>query len=160
MAKKAKAKNPVGRPEIFTAAIGEKIIELAKAGKTHKQTADIIGVHVRTLEYWLKNKQELLWSVRENKQLADEIVEASLYAKATGYSHEAVKIFCSKDGEVTEVPYIEHHPPDTQAAQFWLKNRQPDKWREKSEVETKGAVTITVTQEDLEDRINKIKDKT
>ena len=31
--------------------------------------------------------------------------------------------------------YIEHYPPDTTAAIFWLKNRQPGKWRDKKEVE-------------------------
>lgn len=31
--------------------------------------------------------------------------------------------------------YIEHYPPDTTAAIFWLKNRQPAKWRDKKEVE-------------------------
>jgi len=40
------------------------------------------------------------------------------------------------------VPTVKHYPPDTTAAIFWLKNRQPAKWREKQEVET----TIKVEQ--------------
>lgn len=34
----------------------------------------------------------------------------------------------------TIVPTIKHYPPDTVAGIFWLKNRQPDKWREKQEI--------------------------
>ena len=52
-------------------------------------------------------------------------VERSLYHRANGYSYDAVKIFCSKDGKVTKVPYREHVPPDVTACIFWLKNRKP-----------------------------------
>jgi hypothetical protein len=37
-----------------------------------------------------------------------------------------------------KVPYREHVPPDVTAAIFWLKNRQPEKWRDKSETEVFG----------------------
>ena len=29
--------------------------------------------------------------------------------------------------------FIEHFPPDPTSMIFWLKNRQPDKWRDKRE---------------------------
>ena len=29
--------------------------------------------------------------------------------------------------------YIEHYPPDTQAASLWLRNRHPDKWKDRTE---------------------------
>ena len=51
-----------------------------------------------------------------------------------GYSHENEKIFCHQ-GAVTRVSTIEHYPPDTTAAIFWLKNRQTAHWRDKKEVE-------------------------
>jgi hypothetical protein len=52
-------------------------------------------------------------------------VERSLYQRAVGYHHDAVKIFCKKDGEIIEAPYVEHVPPDVTAQIFWLKNRDP-----------------------------------
>ena len=40
------------------------------------------------------------------------------------------------EGRITDSKeYIEHYPPDTTAAIFWLKNRQPEKWRDKKEVD-------------------------
>jgi hypothetical protein len=53
----------------------------------------------------------------------------SLYNRANGYSYEAEKIFCDKNGKVTRVPYREHVPPDVTAWIFWLKNRDPAHWR-------------------------------
>jgi hypothetical protein len=39
----------------------------------------------------------------------------ALPARAVGYHHDAVKIFCKKDGEIIEAPYVEHVPPDVTA---------------------------------------------
>lgn len=54
-----------------------------------------------------------------------------------GYSHEAVKIIVVA-GEVRHEQYIEHYPPDTTAAIFWLKNRKKREWRDKVEQELTG----------------------
>jgi hypothetical protein len=35
----------------------------------------------------------------------------SLYSRAAGYSYDAEKFFCDKNGDVTKVPYREHVPP-------------------------------------------------
>ena len=37
--------------------------------------------------------------------------------------------------EVVQVPFIEHYPPDTTAAIFWLKNRRPDRWRDTQNID-------------------------
>lgn len=125
----------VGRPPIYNDKVKEKLIEMSKQGKTEKQMAEIIGVSDSCLLKWKKKHTELVWALRENKQLADELVEASLYMRACGYEHEAVKIFMNKDGETIEHKYVEQYPPDTAAAALWLKNRKPDVWRDKTEVD-------------------------
>ena len=33
------------------------------------------------------------------------------------------------------MPYKIEHPPDTQAASLWLRNRQPHRWRDRHEVD-------------------------
>ena len=44
--------------------------------------------------------------------------------------------FATSEGRITDSKeYTEHYPPDTTAAIFWLKNRQPEKWRDKKEVD-------------------------
>lgn len=142
-------KRKVGRPSTFNEIIRDKIIELAEDGKTNEEIADFIGVHVRTLECWLKKDRQFLWAVKEAKSIADDLVEASLFKKAIGYQHVVDKV-AFHDGMVVREEVVEKFPPDTKAAEFWLKNRQPDRWREKKEVELSGAVeTKDISLEEL-----------
>ena len=46
-----------------------------------------------------------------------------------------MKIFHTKDGKITKVPYTEHVPPDVTACIYWLKNRRPDRWRDVQRVD-------------------------
>jgi len=41
----------------------------------------------------------------------------------------------TKEGEIKYAPYVEHVPPDVHAAEFWLKNRRPDRWRDVQQLE-------------------------
>lgn len=135
-------KRPVGRPSKFNDLIFGKIIELAKAGKTNRQIAEIVGIHESTICDWQNVNPEFLFSIKEAKQQADEMVEAALFKRATGYSHPAVKIM-QAGGEVIKEEYTESYPPDPTAAIFWLKNRRPAEWRDKQELEHSGGVTVS-----------------
>ncbi|PVE23654.1 hypothetical protein DC522_14480 [Microvirga sp. KLBC 81] len=53
-----------------------------------------------------------------------------LYTKACGYTMQTEKLFCH-EGEVIRAETLTYYPPDTTACIFWLKNRQPGKWRDK-----------------------------
>lgn len=59
-------------------------------------------------------------------------MEQSLFRKATGYTHASEKVF-QFQGEIVRADTVEHYAPDTTAMIFWLKNRQPDRWRDKRE---------------------------
>ena len=63
-------------------------------------------------------------------------VERSLCERANGYSYEAVKIFMPAGAkQPVVVHYTEHCPPDVGAAFIWLKNRDPERWRDVQNVE-------------------------
>jgi hypothetical protein len=48
------------------------------------------------------------------------------------------------------VPTTKHYPPDTAAAIIWLKNRQPERWRDKIEQEVKVTKDVAdYTDEEL-----------
>lgn len=107
-----------------------KIFELAKKGKTTKQIADIVGLTSQTIEDWCRKDFEFSCTLKELKAEADEMVEASLFKRATGYSHEEEKVFVY-EGEIITHKTIKHYPPDSTAIIFWLKNRNPKEWRDK-----------------------------
>ena len=63
-------------------------------------------------------------------------VRRSLYQRANGYNYEAVKIFMPANrSKPVIVPYLEHVPADPGSAMFWLKNREPDQWRDVQNVD-------------------------
>jgi hypothetical protein len=119
----------VGRPSRYKAEFAKMARHLCKLGATDADLADAFEVSVVTIDNWKTRHPEFLGSLK-SKEEADNCVERSLYARATGYTYDAVKIFHTKDGKIIKVPYTEHVPPDVTACIFWLKNRRPSEWRD------------------------------
>lgn len=110
-----------------------KVAALAgRLGATDAELAAVMGVTSATLYNWKKQNKELFDTLKAEKAKADGAVVKSLFWRATGYSHPAVKIVVVK-GKPKKVPYIEHYPPDTTACIYWLKNRDPERWRDRIE---------------------------
>lgn len=145
--KNAKGNKGGGRKATYQPAFAVMARKIARLGATDKELADILGVSESTLARWKRDHVEFLAALKEGKTLADATVADRLYQRAIGYKHKAVKILTvamgnNQGSEVQEVPYIEHYPPDTTAAIFWLKNRRPNDWRDKQAVEHSGTVTL------------------
>lgn len=133
----AKRKVPVGRPSAFRESYCEQARKLCLLGATDNEMADFFGVSESTLQLWKTVHPEFSESITQGKHFADANVASRLYERAMGYSHDAVKIF-QVDGAPLIVPYTEHYPPDTPAASLWLRNRQPARWRDKTDHEHTG----------------------
>lgn len=118
-----------GRPSKFSDKLVLRVLELAKAGKTDAQIAKALGISLSTLKLWRATHDDFSAALKDAKDFADEIVEASLFSRANGFRHPAIKFFCHEGTVITE-RYTEIYPPDTVACIFWLKNRQPQRWRE------------------------------
>jgi len=132
-----------GRPSKFE-DMKDILLKLAAKGFTDAQMADVIGVTEQTINNWKIAHPQFFESLKEWKIKADEEVERSLYEKAIGYSHSDTK-FATHEGQITDsVEYTKHYAPDTTAAIFWLKNRQPDKWRDKTETEHSGEIKMPI----------------
>lgn len=111
--------------------------KLCLLGATDKEVADFFAVSETTIDNWKLKHPEFLGSLNKGKQEADANVANKLYRRALGYKHKAVKMF-NHQGVIVREEYIEHYPPDTTAAIFWLKNRQSGKWRDKTDHEHSG----------------------
>ncbi len=79
----------------------------AKDGLTDEEISKRIGISRSTLNSWKKKKQDISDTLKKGKEIVDYEVENSLLNRALH--------------------------GDTTAMIFWLKNRKPDKWREKPE---------------------------
>lgn len=110
-------------------------------GLTDEQIAHNTGINVSTLYEWKKAYPEIAEALKKGKEVVDILVENALLKRALGYRYDEVtrEIAMSEDGEanglaVTKVVTKEVQP-DVTAQIFWLKNRRPDKWRDKPEAE-------------------------
>lgn len=130
----AKAKNKGGRPTNFDPRYVDEAKKLALLGATDAEMAAFWGVTEQTVNNWKLKHPEFFESLKAGKAGADTHVAESLYHRALGYKHEAVKIL-QYEGQPVIVPYTERYPPDTTAAIFWLKNRRKSDWRDKTEQE-------------------------
>lgn len=118
----------------------------AREGATSKDIAKNIGVSLQTLCEWQNRFPEILEALKKGKAPVDVKVENQLLKSALGYTvtvKEPIKVKKKtiKVGvgtvEEEHIEYAERElyiKPDITAQIFWLKNRKPEKWREKREV--------------------------
>jgi len=142
-----------GRKSKYEPIFAKYVYYMALAGFTDVQMAEELEVSEATFHNWKRDHPELLESIKEAKILPDDEIEASLFQRARGYRAKATHISNYK-GEITETEYIKHYPPDTAAAFIWLKNRRPERWRDK--VEHDIGDTAAGKLQDLFDRVDKI----
>ena len=82
----------------------------ARDGLTDEQIAKNMGISRKTLSDWKLRYSDIGDTLKKGKEVVDYAVENALLNKALG--------------------------GDTTAQIFWLKNRKPDKWRDKQEIKT------------------------
>lgn len=123
-----------GRPLALKGADYDQVEKLTRLGATDKDLAEFYKVDEATINRQKKRDEEFCKSLKRGKEKADAEVADRLYQRAIGYSHKDVHI-SNYQGEVTITPITKHYPPDTTAAIFWLKNRRPDLWRDRQEVD-------------------------
>lgn len=122
-----------GRPSGFDKLDLVQVEKLTKAGFTDAQLADFFGTTEQTWNNWKKAHPKFFESLKDWKSEADHEVEKSLYHRAKGYNCTDTK-FATNEGKISDsLEYTKHYPPDTTAAIFWLKNRQPKEWRDRIE---------------------------
>lgn len=105
---------------------------MCQLGATDRDLAEFFEVTTITIWRWQAQHPEFHTSLNRGKEASDDRVERSLYSRATGYTFDSEKVF-NNDGVITRVKIIEHVPPDVTACIFWLKNRRPAEWRDKTD---------------------------
>jgi len=131
----AAEKNPNGRPTKYDPNYNEQAYKLCLLGATDKDLANFFEVEEPTINNWKKEYPDFFQSLKAGKQVADSVIATKLFHRAKGYEHVET-ITASFQGKITDQrDVIKHYAPDTTAAIFWLKNRQPEKWRDVQRIE-------------------------
>lgn len=122
----------------------------ARDGLTDEKIAEKIGINRDTLYSWKKKYPDISDTLKKGKEVVDRKVENALLERAVGGVHEVKKHIkvketyydnqgrkCEKE-EIKEVFDEVYVAGDTTAQIFWLKNRKPDVWKDKQNVEISG----------------------
>ncbi len=123
-----------GRPSNYKKEYVDIAYRISLCGLTDAQIANVFDISESTLHMWKHKHQDFFEALKKGKQIADANVAKSLYHRAIGYEHPDIDIRVIR-GKIKQTRLIKYYPPDTLAGIFWLKNRQPDLWREKTEVD-------------------------
>lgn len=126
-----------GKFEYWLTEDGLTLLEgWARDGLTDAQLAEKMNIGARTLYDWKLKYPQISQALKKGKEVVDIQVENALLKRALGYDFQEEKIEKSDKDGVKVVQTIKHIPPDTTAQIFWLKNRRPDRWRDKPELTT------------------------
>ena len=98
----------------------------ARDGLTDEQVAKNLGIAYSTFREYKNKYSALSTSLKKGKEVADYEVENALFNRAIGYYYDEVK-----KGPTGTITTTKHIPGDVGAMAFWLKNRRPDKWRDR-----------------------------
>ena len=120
-----------------------KIQGWARDGLTNEQIAHNMGVSAMTLYGWQNKYEEFAEALRKGKEVVDREVENSLLKSAQGYYYEEETLVKLPDGREEIRTVRRYAQPNTTAQIFWLKNRRPNEWRDKREVERSGSLGIS-----------------
>lgn len=114
-----------------------KIEGWARDGLIDEQIAKNIGIRAGTLYEWKNRFPEFSEALKRGKEVVDREVENALLKRALGYEYTETTREAVQDPNSGEVKMqvtkkvTKQVAPDTTAQIFWLKNRKPDKWRDK-----------------------------
>lgn len=134
-----------GRPTEYQEEYAEQAYKLCLLGMNDAELAKYFEVTEQTINNWKISHEEFFESLTRGKIIADAEVATSFNKIARGYqynevSYERITPKDSDDDSTMQDQYlkritIKEVVPNQAAAMSWLKNRQPDKWRDKKEVE-------------------------
>ena len=97
-----------------------------------EEIAKRLGISVAKIKKLIKEDEEIAWDLKYLKMMTDFEVEDSLLKKALGTTVTEVKETEKSTGTET-VRSTKEVQGETSAMQFWLKNRMPERWSDKSE---------------------------
>jgi transcriptional regulator with XRE-family HTH domain len=122
----------------------------ARDGLTDEQIAHNVGVSRSTLNDWKKKYPDISDTLKKGKEVVDLQVENALLKRALGYAYEEVTEESQWNEKAKQYELVitkrvkKRQAPDTTAQIFWLKNRRPDKWRDKQDVEHTGDMDLNI----------------
>lgn len=140
-----------GKYEYWLTPDGLLLLEAwARDGLTDEQISRNMGINPATLYDWKRKYNEISESLKKGKEVVDIEVENALLKRALGYRYDEVTKEINEDTQCLETTKVvtKEVQPDVTAQIFWLKNRRPDLWRDKQNVEINASLKAETSKLD------------
>lgn len=124
----------MARPSKYHTHVAPRLTEIedwVRNGATDEDVRKKLGISESTFYEYKKEFSEFSESLKKSKDFVDAQVESALLKRALGYDYQETTQEITADGKKHIKKITKHAFPDPVAAIFWLKNRRPDKWRDK-----------------------------
>lgn len=110
----------------------DHVTAIAMKGMTDEEMASVMGVSPALLDSWRKFYPEFNKAIEDGRTLPDQQVIAALHKNAVGYEREVDVVVRGRRGAVV-LQTKQYYPGETAAQRYWLNNRQPANWKERSD---------------------------
>jgi hypothetical protein len=128
----------------------ERAEGLAREGLVDVEIAKCLGVSTSTLDKYKQRYPEFREALLRGKAPIDTGVESALLKRAMGYEVTETSVTHMPDGAQKIEVKKKHIAPDTTACIYWLKNRKPEQWRDKRDIEHSGSISLHFDKEDYD----------
>lgn len=124
----------------------------ARDGLTQDEIARKLGVAMSSFSDYKLKFPEFTEALKRGQEVVDVEVENALFKRALGYRYDEVTrepgtVMDEETGEEKRVMVetkrvTKEVQPDVTAQIFWLKNRKPEVWRDRQQLDLKGELTV------------------
>ena len=145
MPQAVKKRGAGGRPTKYKTEFCDRAFDFALVGMTDGEIAGALKIDEATLYRWKNARPQFCEAIKTGRDRYDnEVGEKALRQRAAGYDYQEEVMTREGPSVITK----RFHGSDT-AAIFWLKNRQPERWRDRVETDIRAAVVnIEATPEE------------
>lgn len=158
-----KPHKPKGRPTGYREEYNAIALRVcAMFGATDEDLAKVFDTTVNPINEWKRKNPDFRDAIHKGKEMFDTgKVEDSLLKRALGYQIEEVHQEKDAEGNVTGEKVVKKWVISDTAILFWLKNRNPKRWRDLKAVELSNKdgeafKTATLTAEMTAEEATKI----
>lgn len=129
----------------------ERVNHWAENGLSLKQISQNMGIAYGTLFEWQREFPQLHDTIKKGQMVVTEEVENAMFMAATGYEYEEETSELDNDGNLIVVKKVKKsQAPNVTAQIFWLKNKNPQEWKDRVEVknEHEGKIIVELGEMD------------
>jgi len=142
-----KGHHPGGRPTSYKPEFcGMAKLCIEDSGFSLIKLAKLFDVSRSTIYKWMEEHKEFSDTLEKARDFYDGIkIHKSLVKRAEGFAYNETTQEVDKEGKMAIVRKVrKYFPPDIASIKHWQVNRDPEKWKDRQNIDLSASVATTV----------------